>query len=443
MALGGNRMALTRRALLTAGTALPLLNLGPRSINPAEAVAPVVVLAFVGAAVNLLSSVLAMQEKAGATELEFAAINVKLDQILDNQRILLEAINAVDERLIDVQRAVNVVPSETLNLLAVTNCNNVLKLAVQSTQSLRDRPKDGQARTEYNTYRNELLKATVNLVSTAQETDIQPSLVFGALHALNCLKLYIIFDKQFGKVTQTDRDNMNAIAFNIIQTYESLISTRGILTSFSILEQKLNEVRSRFDQPPIPKQFGALLPKDYDTIVPSDKNGDEKGVLLPQQTICMRSGPTKTQLKFDSGSYTDSKGRPSGRWFVADSRYTWNLTKVAYSVTRFVAFGGRPFYDVGMLPMDKWAHGTWGQTIHSESQRNDSISARDPDANQIGCFDIQDAEKGASNVFNIFGAYLGQYAAIVSMQGRLLALNDLAVHGLEEAKGLHDKIDVN
>ena len=134
-------MALTRRALLTAGTALPLLNLGPRSINPAEAVAPVVVLAFVGAAVNLLSSVLAMQEKAGATELEFAAINVKLDQILDNQRILLEAINAVDERLIDVQRAVNVVPSETLNLLAVTNCNNVLKLAVQSTQSLRDRPK--------------------------------------------------------------------------------------------------------------------------------------------------------------------------------------------------------------------------------------------------------------------------------------------------------------
>ena len=198
-------------------------------------------------------------------------------------------------------------------------------------------------RTEYNTYRNELLKATVNLVSTAQETDIQPSLVFGALHALNCLKLYIIFDKQFGKVTQTDRDNMNAIAFNIIQTYESLISTRGILTSFSILEQKLNEVRSRFDQPPIPKQFGALLPKDYDTIVPSDKNGDEKGVLLPQQTICMRSGPTKTQLNLTLEVILTRKVDLLGVGSSLTRDIHGTLPKLLTALLRFVAFGGRPF----------------------------------------------------------------------------------------------------
>jgi hypothetical protein len=163
-------MIFSRRNILSAASCLPALAVPVWVSTPAKAQVEYVV-----AAVALISAVIDLMQKSGDMALEFEALNLKLDQILTNQRLLLQAIDAINISLNDIQRSIAEAPSETVTLQAVINANTTLQLTTQSIQSLEKRAADRQARSEYNQYRQRLFETSAELISTAQTTYLQPS----------------------------------------------------------------------------------------------------------------------------------------------------------------------------------------------------------------------------------------------------------------------------
>jgi hypothetical protein len=88
MRSGWGRRDIIKALAATAGATA----FGSFAIPPARAVAPMVVFAIVQGALTVLSAIQSLNAKDGGLGEQFAAINLKLDQILQNQVYVLQAI---------------------------------------------------------------------------------------------------------------------------------------------------------------------------------------------------------------------------------------------------------------------------------------------------------------------------------------------------------------
>jgi hypothetical protein len=66
---------------------------------PSKGVAPAVVFAIVGASLQTLNAILSLNSKGGGLGEQFAALNVKLDQVLRNQLYILQAISVLQQSI--------------------------------------------------------------------------------------------------------------------------------------------------------------------------------------------------------------------------------------------------------------------------------------------------------------------------------------------------------
>jgi hypothetical protein len=234
---------------------------------------------------------------------------------------------------------------------------------------------------------------------------------------------------------------MKASAFNVMQVLEIMTGEKGIKAQFPLLESKIELVKTRFSNPPLPPQFATLLPQNYDETVASETRGNARGTPLPQQELCMEAGATYDEV----GRHVSlDPFYPTEPNIVVDDRETRVLTHIPYEIKRFVVFGGRPFYDIQPLAANKWTSAKWTRTIpHQVSGKGiglGGVAAQDDIAIKKGCFEIENSQKGSPRLFTTFAQYLGSYAGLVSLQGRLLALQEIAQKDLATAKKAHDQL---
>src|SRR5262249_46992693 len=108
-------MQTTRRHFLT-GTFAILTT----SVRPTFAVEPATVAAIIAASASVISSTLDFLKKAGDFELELQALHVKLDQILRNQLIIMEAISDLAANVQLILEKVDHLPVEVVSALFLT-----------------------------------------------------------------------------------------------------------------------------------------------------------------------------------------------------------------------------------------------------------------------------------------------------------------------------------
>lgn len=163
----GRRDVIKALAATASATAL-----GSFAMPPARAIAPAVAFAIVQGAIAVLSAIQSLNAKGGGLGEQFAAINLKLDQILQNQIYTLQAIAQLQKSIDELGRQVGgLLTLERYRSLAIAIYNlrddfqrfsTVLKPAVGQ----RKRNMSPTAMAEY----NRLFSTLGNLVSDTRNT---------------------------------------------------------------------------------------------------------------------------------------------------------------------------------------------------------------------------------------------------------------------------------
>jgi hypothetical protein len=114
MRSGWTRRGVIKALAATAGVTL----FGSFAIPPARAIAPAAAFAIAQAALTVLNAIESLNAKGGGLGKQFAAINLKLDQILQNQVYTLQAIA-------QLQRSIDALGRQVGGLLTLERCRSL------------------------------------------------------------------------------------------------------------------------------------------------------------------------------------------------------------------------------------------------------------------------------------------------------------------------------
>jgi hypothetical protein len=196
----------TRRTLIKGAAALALGSVAPPLLlsSAAEAIAP----AVIAAAIVLVSKVLDFFKSSGDMTLELNALNVKIDQVLQNQLLMMAAIVGIESKVEEIQQKIADLPTETVTLDRAIRARSLSSLLANTISTLSKHPTDPTSRADYQRYRQEINENTSDLYSVVADAEITPALAIGAKSALHALTLFSRFDKHFGYDGPSDRDKL-------------------------------------------------------------------------------------------------------------------------------------------------------------------------------------------------------------------------------------------
>lgn len=352
-------LQLTRRhalALLGGSIISPLLPAVPAAASPL-----VVAMAIVGAA----STIVEMMKQGGSMELMVQSLDVKLDEILDNQLRMMAAIAAVDQKISDIQKIVSQTPIETLGLSAQISAADATKNAIRTRN-------DGSA-AEYERHRQQVIDEASRIESSSRSSVTTPSLAVAAWHALNGL-LFIKTQEYGGKSIREETawfgsDEVRKALIRATDDLRGAFST--LLTPESVLSQRLAETRKRIDTIDSTviatnASAGAILPKSY-----LDNGGDPiaEPQVINDVLLCVRRNEPTVQTEVTDNSYCSSG---TTMVFTPDAicgGSTWSRESVSYRrmhvtvMTRTVP-GGRKLVAVTVATPEEWQRGVWSREVN-------------------------------------------------------------------------------
>lgn len=372
------------------------------------------------AAASLAASVLEMMKEAGATELLFKAVFLKLDAILDNQIRMMEVMAAMDQKLSDIQQLVMDIPAETVGLQAQIDAadatKNVVRWALKKNES------------EYRRFRIRLIDAASNVESTSRSAT-PPSLVCAGWHAIDGLNF--IAKRDFKTLPVEDEIISAAVsdlrrAFMALQSSESTLSTR------------LAETRKRIAD--VEKQIEAnevflVLPKAFAEITKVEPDGDASEI--GETTLCVRRAEQEEVVSTERLHDIAPNGT-----VVPAGTATWVREKVSHRRIPVVAvgsvvFGGRQMVTLQVAPSNEWTRGEWTREVYrgtgGAGHRNPVRNVADP-AQLDGCMEIPIDQDEYPNSLAALETLLATRNALVAVESGLLGLKTLCAHGLKRCE---------
>ena len=116
MRFGWGRRNVIKALAATAGATA----FGSFAIPPAKAIKPAVAFAIVQGAITVLNAIQSLDAKGGGLGEQFAAINLKLDQILQNQIYVLQAIAQLQKSIVTAESVVRCPPNAFVAVSGLT-----------------------------------------------------------------------------------------------------------------------------------------------------------------------------------------------------------------------------------------------------------------------------------------------------------------------------------
>jgi arginyl-tRNA--protein-N-Asp/Glu arginylyltransferase len=401
---------------------------------------------------SLISLTLDFMKRSGDTELEFDAINIKIDRILQNQLLLIKAISAMNETLTDIQKLVTDVPSETVVLQQVLSATARVKAIADIVSALQKRPKDSQALGYYRIERDKLYDFSNEMVSAVAATTRPPGLALAAKHALNAVTLLSNFEKNSRKVhDKIGSERMKAIAFNVMSTLQAMTGDEGIRAALPLFREKLKLRQHDLMSLPfvdlLPQGFGSssmfspLLEDEF--LGPSGANDAAYwSRVRGDLESCLRSPFTEEYIRSErlTNLPTTSAPNPPPYGFINDIRYTTVLKYVKYHLGRYVTYSREVAYTIEMLPKESWVTRSWSKVMQTHTHEPTKTLSSDPERLLAPCIEIADSGNGAPEIFEVFQSYLAAYSNLIVLEARLIALQDSAVIDLKRATHLYDSL---
>ncbi|MFN4014768.1 MAG: hypothetical protein ACK4JB_05510 [Reyranella sp.] len=399
----------------------------PGFVAPANAQDPMTIAAIASAA----SAALSMLQRSGDLQMSIAALNIKVDQILENQYLLLKAVTVLSDQLKDIQRKIERVPLVTLAVDRENIANQLWLGIAADLQVLQSRPSDLSARQDLKRHQRELVDLSRLLKAAAAKTFRPVELVFANKYLLNAIGLLLrLKDERRLEIWQrTELEHTIEAAKNAGYLAEAMTDANGIDAQVRELQPSFAKIRALLD----PSPLRPLLPKDFGMPLEPKRDGDRK-VYSDVFKLTFVSPPSNVPGKRGGGGGTTDPvggGLNESRWY--ETTELRNIKTIAYSVFSAYAYGGKPLAavdlqrkDDGTPKKEEWVHRAWsattihtsaGATIKNGSQSRDEFK---------GLTEIPDLDNGAPQILAQFNSLLTQHNALVEEEAFLLAVKTVA-----------------
>lgn len=408
------------KALTLSRRALPALSaaflLASRSSTRAEAAA------VIAASATVVSAIIAFQKRGGSLALQFEALNVKLDTLLSNQRLLLDAISEVNASVNLVLRVASAVPEETVSLIHLRDVQKLYENLINLLSDLVTLKEAERAKAELRGYFRVLGDIAIHLRDDAASTNVSLNLAFACERAKAIL--FALREQTF--VAGADlRLSLFRTCVYLEEALAAIAQPTGIRSHLVPIRATMGKVIKELEKHPL---IGALPPKFSEI---SESTGS---TMQAETTVCLKTKIGDEHLVSQTAIY----GPP--RNVRGESRDNAIGTARIYEQTTSFAYvgfrprgtripNGRYLYEVDLVrppissttgvPRRISRRTVYGRTTEAISE----LPAQFASCNYLAL----DEDQVPQSELLRFAELLGAYDALVAVESRVIAMQDAAV----------------
>ncbi|MBA7465638.1 hypothetical protein ES707_00808 [subsurface metagenome] len=419
-------MLLNRRIFLLGGAA----TLAVRA-NAAFAIEPLTVVAIVSAAAKVASDTLNFAKRSGDFELELNAIHAKLDQVLRNQLAILEA---VSDLAVDVKRIlekINRLPSEVLAAQYLSDsaslCSTVADALDHGTKAEVATRVSGP---------NGAYELSTKIAHGASYSPPSPNIALAAQNVLNAVEAIVKHsDRKTLKDTRAKLVDTTTYVRNALERMTTASGIRANMPNPGEFRRAITGLRDK-------NRIQMLLADAFDATELSNEEAVRSVCTLSPAGEQVRSGPSTKCKTVGRLEYASESCSSFMRVDVLTA-----VTRSKFFVRRKKIYGGKSLYEVGPIGSEQWERATWVKRVtrfrvENDPWTEDPVSSDDP-KKIAGCRPTTIDETGlAPGEFSDFLNQVALYDSYVAEEGRLLAIQDVALADLDRCKRLSSKLRV-
>lgn len=393
-------MNLSRRQLLVGSALLSVILVqGSRADGGAT-------IAIIAAAMALASAVLDSMKKSGDIEREFEAINIKLDQILQNQIFIINAISALAKDVKTMMDLLADTPARVAAFDRMVEAKSLLNFAADTYADLKENPGSEKLKDEWRELQKTLYDLSVHLDSVAHNSDKPIDLVIAGDACVQLLRSFVLI----GSNDEHGRRRFERTRVYLQNTISAMVGEDGIDRHLPPVRKRIDENKALIDADPM----RGILPDNFDVVTKH-----HKGLPLArsQALVCL-------------GSQHIALGGPRTGFRV------YTMRDAIFNVETATAFGGRRMYQFTIAPTADWPSDSY--RLHA------SLMGPMPGTEQAAKAKIYekcqklsyDKDGVPTEALNAFLQKLADYDLNVAWESRLLALKATAMANLDQLEAV-------
>lgn len=421
-------LVISRRRLLAGTAAVFLASTVPG--RPA-------ILEIIAASAAVVSSALEFQKKGGSLGLQFDALNAKLDQVLSNQKLLLDAISEVNDSVLLVLKATSMVPEQTVVLIHLRDAQRVYDKLRDRLSELQENPNDRVAKGELANLFGQLNDIAINLKNDATGTSTPLEL---ALACERAKAITIALAKQKFAIGKDRRKSLLSTCIFLEEAYISLVAENGILSNLPAVDMAREKVLPLIEA----NKLRGVLPANFSDIPESRTVIESKS----QVETCVKTGyqEKKVDGHYIYGKVFDEEG--SHKDVIGHADTFDQISTLAYpqfAVTGTRILNGRYCYQIEIGDPARFQVKTWSRRVNVSTtfdQKHEPVEERSDPVNIIhACSALAvDKDQIPQEEFQKFLGLLGAYDALVAVETRILTLQGACLASKDEVGKLKDTL---
>jgi hypothetical protein len=407
---------------------------------------PPAVIPIATAAASVISAVLEYSKRSGDLELEIAAFHEKLDAILKNQIMLINAISEISIDLSILLREVARIPVNVIDLGSYYNAVAVTKILA-----------DARARNDNERVLDALklaYKTAVDVETGSRNAEPPPNLALAARHLLLAIQT---LGEIKAKLPKAHAGTLSDTAVRVRSALESLTAETGIRTRLpehdAAIDRSVESLgQARFKILPAKLKFEeGVLEEGGGTVFRTWLERSAGNAILsvmfcvsspPSAPVFIKQedvfvAPPRRYIGHDPGDGGSDEPRRIGtrrHWYSSRT-----LTYRRYLVIRKDAFGNIPYYTVKLDDAVPPMVSSWKQYVFNYDIGGGYIEEGHDDPNELAqCPELSLGAKERD--WLDFQARLDNYNGCVALKSRILAIQDRAEADLTLIRKVQDRL---
>jgi hypothetical protein len=405
-------LSMSRRAVLASSIGLFLSSNTPSRAEPTT-------LAVIAASASVISAILAFQQKGGSLALQFDAAQVKLDAILNNQRLLLDAISEVNDSVHLVLQVAAIGPATTVALIHLSDTQLLSDKLIEKIAILERSRNNRAAKKELADLFPQLNDIAIRLKNDAAGTSVPLELAFACYHIKAVL---FALNKQKHIVGADKKASLFSTCVFLEEALTAITLDRGILSHLPLVQTSIAKIVVEIGN----HSLKSLLPVNFSDF--SDTPHLEKNEVT---TACLKTGYNETQVSSTKiKQKLNEPDMPMGTYEVVGRIDTFDeFTTLTYPMfllkgTRIV--GGRFCYSLDIKNPRDFGSQVWKQRVHRRQifeEKDVEIQSSDPVVIIEKCQSLAvDKDLIPQQALAEFLVLLSKYDALVAVETRILGL---------------------
>lgn len=422
-------LMISRRTLLASASALLAAS---TVLGRAE------VLSIIEASAAVIDNLCKFQRRAGSLPYQIEVLHVTLDQMLQNQKALLDGVSASDNSVQMVLHATSMMPEPAVAGPHIRDAQRVYDKLADRLRELDGNSSDGAAREGL----ARLFQEANDVATNLRNGTAVPSGSTELALACEMLKTILIaLSSQDYVAGDRERASLASTSGYLVEVYTSLLHDRATLAwNMQPVRSGLQNVVALIDQHPLRR----VLPPDFSAIL------DTSSITETRRTsVCLKTGITRNEIDRDRiwRDVQNENGKSLEQ--VGERVTTDETTRLTFPQFKLdgvrIRGQSRYCYSIRLDEPSSFRKRSWTRRVVRTSMFNRTEErVENSDATEIigPCMELKVDKTSVPRMdFESLIALVADYDALVAVESRIVGLQSVCIASKDEVSKLKEELE--